>query len=413
MTTERDFDRVARAWLDLMPSEAPDRTVESVLQAVATAPQVRRWPWTGQWRPNLNRLTIIAATVALLVVAIGGAMLLSSGRQNLPVQTPTPEPMTVTPAPTSEAPVAFDETLWGSWAAEAPPIPGLPSQGSRIQTTFSWDDGVELVVQTSYENGYRALTSDALPADPGEFRVRSQSTVDGCQGGDVGTYTWTRSTNGLFLTVAAVDDACAIRATTLTRTWVRTLGAVNDGGTGMALMTDPYPDMLVTLPKLTFGMPALPPVDIGTFREGDPELHFTIFLNPLGLADGCATGDQGSFQIDKTPAALRTYIAGLPTTNVTSIATTIGGLAARHITADSTAGTCAAGDMTLFKELPFPTSNGGPGEIKFALGEKLSLWAVVVDTDLLVLAYTGPGVSTADEQAIMDTIQFTNGLPTP
>ena len=38
MTANRDFTDITRAWLDLMPSEAPDRAVASILQAVdATA----------------------------------------------------------------------------------------------------------------------------------------------------------------------------------------------------------------------------------------------------------------------------------------------------------------------------------------------------------------------------------------
>ena len=39
MTANDDFDRISRAWLDLMPDEAPDRAVQAVLQAVQTTPQ--------------------------------------------------------------------------------------------------------------------------------------------------------------------------------------------------------------------------------------------------------------------------------------------------------------------------------------------------------------------------------------
>ena len=45
MTEERDFDRLARAWLELGPDKAPDRAIAAVLQAVETTPQVRSRPW--------------------------------------------------------------------------------------------------------------------------------------------------------------------------------------------------------------------------------------------------------------------------------------------------------------------------------------------------------------------------------
>ena len=40
MTESRNPDRLIRAWLDLMPDEAPDRVVSAVLQAVEATPQV-------------------------------------------------------------------------------------------------------------------------------------------------------------------------------------------------------------------------------------------------------------------------------------------------------------------------------------------------------------------------------------
>ena len=71
MTSERDFDRLARAWLELGPNEAPDRVVTAVLQAAETTPQVRRpmrWPL---WRlVPMTRLPVAAGAVAILVVAV-------------------------------------------------------------------------------------------------------------------------------------------------------------------------------------------------------------------------------------------------------------------------------------------------------------------------------------------------------
>ena len=81
MTRERDFDRLARAWLELGPDEAPDRVVAAVLQAAQTTPQTRRptrWPI---WRSfDMTRLPIIATTaVAVLVVLAGGGLILNRG----------------------------------------------------------------------------------------------------------------------------------------------------------------------------------------------------------------------------------------------------------------------------------------------------------------------------------------------
>ena len=82
MTSERDFDRLARAWLELGPDEAPDRVVAAVLQAVEDTPQVRRplrWP---TWRSfKMNRISQAAGLAAILVVVIGGGILLSQRNQ--------------------------------------------------------------------------------------------------------------------------------------------------------------------------------------------------------------------------------------------------------------------------------------------------------------------------------------------
>jgi YVTN family beta-propeller protein len=101
MTTDRDFDRLARAWLELGPDEAPDRVIAAVLQASEVTPQVRRrfrWP---TWRPfQMNRLLLLAGTAVLLVVLIGGgAFFVGSRTPSLPTASPTPSlPGVVSPS---------------------------------------------------------------------------------------------------------------------------------------------------------------------------------------------------------------------------------------------------------------------------------------------------------------------------
>ena len=102
MTTERDFDRLARAWLELGPDEAPDRVVAAVLQAAETTPQVRRRTGWSIWRSfHMTRLPIVATVVAALVVLLGGGILLSrAGDQGVgaPESSPSPVPSTSPPA---------------------------------------------------------------------------------------------------------------------------------------------------------------------------------------------------------------------------------------------------------------------------------------------------------------------------
>src|SRR3954462_7213471 len=97
MTRERDFDHLARAWLELGPDEAPDRVVAAVLQAAETTPQVRRRLARPTWRSfQMNRLPVAAGPAAVLTVLIGGVLL-----QNRPPDatgvgvSPTPSPTAV------------------------------------------------------------------------------------------------------------------------------------------------------------------------------------------------------------------------------------------------------------------------------------------------------------------------------
>ena len=105
MTANDDFDRISRAWLDLMPDEAPDRAVDAVLRAVAATPQVRRWR-PASWRPlPMNRLPFAFAAVAI-AIAIGGAVLLirpGTDQQSGGVPTPPVSPSPAASATTSPA----------------------------------------------------------------------------------------------------------------------------------------------------------------------------------------------------------------------------------------------------------------------------------------------------------------------
>ena len=98
MTTNRDFDRIARAWLDLMPDEAPDRTVAAVLQAAEAAPQMRRPLRRLPWRFIPMYRIPIAIGAAAIVVAAGVLFFARSGSGPNVASSPPPSP-TISPAP--------------------------------------------------------------------------------------------------------------------------------------------------------------------------------------------------------------------------------------------------------------------------------------------------------------------------
>lgn len=96
MTDERTFDRLARAWLELGPDEAPDRVIAAVLQAAETMPQARRRSRRLFWRyPTVNRSSLAASVaVAAAVVVVGGLLLTRPNSQpgtggDLPAASPS------------------------------------------------------------------------------------------------------------------------------------------------------------------------------------------------------------------------------------------------------------------------------------------------------------------------------------
>ena len=141
MSTDRDFERIARAWLDLMPDEVPDRAVDAVLQAVATTPQAR-WPWQrATWRsPIMNRLMLVAALAALAAAIFGGSVLFSGGN-GPPALPPTPSTSPTASPTRAPAAAAMPAEILGDWLADVDTLPGLGQVGPRIQLSLDWQNG--------------------------------------------------------------------------------------------------------------------------------------------------------------------------------------------------------------------------------------------------------------------------------
>ena len=225
MTTQRDFDRIAKAWLELGPDEAPDRVVAAVLQSVETTPQARRrlgWP---TWRSaSMNRLPTLAAAAVAVVVVIGGAILLT--RPNQPaVGTPTAPPSQSSSLAASLAPSAVPSpsvasavpaSLQSMWVGPQRTIAGFPAN-ARYQ--FLLTDSTLGFPDDSLRNP--VLRSDAATSAPNELQLTTTDTSIGCKTGDVGRYAWTLSPSGNQLTLATTADACANRSAALVGDWYR------------------------------------------------------------------------------------------------------------------------------------------------------------------------------------------------
>jgi hypothetical protein len=90
MSDDRTFERNARAWLELGPTDAPDRVVESALLTIEKTNQERDLgiPWR---LPAMNPIMRLAAVLVVGALAVGGALYLTRGQtQSVGNQSPPP-----------------------------------------------------------------------------------------------------------------------------------------------------------------------------------------------------------------------------------------------------------------------------------------------------------------------------------
>jgi hypothetical protein len=215
MTDERNFDRITRAWLDLMPDEAPDRTIAAVLQAVETAPQVRSpWRWLTRRFPNMNRLSMAAALAAAAVLAVGGGLWLT--RSNGPsIGQPSPTP-TSTASPSGSAAVGapLPVELRSRWYGGHRDFVQLDKGSTLLFTGNSF-----VMTESNQWDSIHYLDSSAAPVGDGQFRLESTEDGNECGIGDVGLYSWSLSPSGKTLTITADADDCAARSAAVPGVW--------------------------------------------------------------------------------------------------------------------------------------------------------------------------------------------------
>jgi hypothetical protein len=129
MSTNRDFNRIAGAWMAEGPNELADRVLEAALDEVHLTNQRRRLavPWRT---PPMSMPLRLAASVAIIAVLGVGAIRLFGPAPNVgaaPSPTPTaaPTPSTAPPSPTA-SPTAASARMEvqgdaASWTAALPP----------------------------------------------------------------------------------------------------------------------------------------------------------------------------------------------------------------------------------------------------------------------------------------------------
>ena len=398
MTTERDFDRLARAWLELAPDEAPDRVIAAVLQAAETTPQVRpsRWPI---WRSfHMTRLPIIATVVATLVVVIGGGMLfLKSNDRGFGAPIPSPTPSA---APTA-APASFPKSLRATWVADGNSLSGAGANGARMRLVVS-PAGDKLWMPTD-QAGTTALDSDAIESTAAQMTVSTSLADTGCAVGDQGRYGWALSADGVELTLTPMVDACAHRSAAIARTWFRTLEGKTNGGSGVAAAFDPA--FRVTLPGASFEGSADPDAMDVTSSALDREL--IAVKDPMGSTDPCAADGGAKKPIAKGIDAFVAYMRTLPGAEVQTEELTIDGHRAVRLAVPTDPAIPCPGsriDEWTTKE----SSNNGwwfirPGDTDF-------LYLVDLPKATYLLQYLGTSVTKAEEEQVLSTVHFLDSL---
>jgi len=355
MTAQTDLDGKLRAWLDLMPDEAPDRAIAAVLQAIDTTPQprrARRWP---TWRSTPMNRSLAALGAAAVIVVAGTLLVLRPGSQPSVGSTGSPPPSAqaspsasspaASPSAIAGTPVSAD--LAGRWMGGSNSFVGSGQGSSMVIGTD------ELDIEHANLNGQPVLRASASSLGAGQLRL---DTVGGpgCSAGDVGVYAWTRSASGRILTIRTVSDACAARGAAVAGTWWQ-MSCRNpqtdcvgdlDAGTYASQYITPrldvswYPEfagLTYTVPDgwansqdwpNTFTLtPSSSYVKENASGPPDGVRHeIYLFTEPAATVQDGACDNQPDAAVGRTPAGLATWLTRQPSlTTTTPVPITIGG----------------------------------------------------------------------------------------
>ena len=277
MTGERDFDRLAQAWLELGPDEAPDRVVAAVLQAAQTTPQARRpirWPLLRDDN-KMTRLPVLATVAATIVIVVGGLLLINRPNDR-GVGAPTASPSPSASPAAAPLDVALRSTRWMGSERRVPGI--LPTAGTIIN--FTADNRFFITQSNLNQNHF--LNSVASSVGDGQFQLETTAAGGGpCSNGDIGHYTWSVSPSARILTIVATSDDCPTRLGAVPGTWW--LEACKDAETNCLGDVDAgtYKSQYIT-----------PRLDAGAVAEWAPDFGALTYTVPAGWANSADFPEQ-------------------------------------------------------------------------------------------------------------------------
>ena len=277
MTTSRDFNDVARAWLDLMPSQAPDRVVDSVLQAVEDAPQVRP-SFTHSRRISTMARFALAAAAAVAVV-FGALIYTTRPTTDVgPSLNPSPSP--------SASPTEIDDALRSTWIAIANPNETLRNGGGPVELEFGPVGNGVSATNFGPGNGFGSTVTSIAP-DQFELVLENASGI--CAAGARGTYRWQLSDDRSELTLSGLAEECTKRGIVLQRTWARSLLGAPTIGAGVVTSMDPT--FAVTLPDYDYETRTLEDFAEIATPQGDG-FSLIVVKNPQPFVDPCSTAEE-------------------------------------------------------------------------------------------------------------------------
>ncbi len=336
MTTNRDSDRIVRAWLDLMPDEAPTRVVATVLE------EIHRLPALGRRRSRRIPVTRIhaAAAAAAAVAVVVGALMLFNPAPSGPAQVPSHAPSDAAsraPSPATSA-TSVQETvppeLRSVWQGSPRDVPGLPlSLAPSLQFTRN------AVVLGGPDLPAKALRSSVQVTGAGEISLTTEPDAVGCPQGSTGTYRYEVTGTSRILSLSGTDS-CEARSTMLTGTWLATQPCPDGGSCFGDLVAgtwrsqaldvlhgnDDLPASGLQYGALTYSVPdgwSNPIDNVGRFEltlstemaklPDNRKLGLYVFprIEPASQADGCPYA-AASPAVEQSADAIASWVAERP-----------------------------------------------------------------------------------------------------